>query len=142
MSGEATKVYRDSGGDRLVIAAGGQLYRATAAMATKSADYTAAATDSGKVIYVDTDAKVITLPSTAAGLCITVENAGADGAVGISVSPAAADKIMGVGLTAADNKDLINTKATAKKGDRVVLVGDGVDGWYVHELIGTWAREA
>jgi len=142
MSGEATKVYKDSNGDRLVIGAGGVLYRPTAAMATKSADYTLTKADSGKVIYVDTDGKVLTLPSTAPGLTFTIENAGADGAVGFSLSPAAADQIQGAGLTAADNKDLINTKATAKKGDRVTVIGDGVDGWYIHEQIGTFAREA
>ncbi len=141
MSGEATKVYRDEGGDRMVIAAGGRLYRAAESQQTKSADYTITAADSGRLTFVDTDAVVITLPATAAGLTVIVENAGADAAVGLSISPNASDKIQGAGLTAADNKDIVNTKATAKKGDRVVLVGDGVDGWFIQQIVGTWARE-
>ncbi len=85
---------------------------------------------------------VITLPATVVGMTFTITNSAADGAAGVSVSPNAIDKIMGVGLTSADNKDLINTKATARTGDSVTLVGDGVNGWYVQKLTGTWAREA
>lgn len=108
---------------------------------TLSVDTTLDATHCGKVIIVDTDAKTLTLPSTAAGLNYTIVNGGADGAVAVTISPAAADKISGVGLTAADNKDLVNTKATAKHGDMVRLLGEGVDGWVVTEMRGTWARE-
>ena len=109
---------------------------------TKSANYTMTAADSGYITYVDTDAVVITLPATVVGMCFTIVNAGKDGTVGVTISPNASDKIQGIGLTAADNKDLINTKATAKKGDLVTLVGDGVDGWFVAQCHGTWAREA
>lgn len=109
---------------------------------TKSADYTMTAADSGYVTYIDTDAKTITLPSTAAGLTYTFVNAGAAGAVAINISPAAADKIQGCGLTAADNKDVINTKATAKFGDMIRIVGDATDGWIIQEMVGVWAREA
>lgn len=110
---------------------------------TKSADYTMTAADSGYVTKIDTDAKTITLPATVVGYTYIFENAGsADGAIGITISPNASDKIIGAGLTAADNKDLINTKATARVGDYVVLFGDGVDGWYIQEMRGTWAREA
>jgi hypothetical protein len=98
--------------------------------------------DSGVVQRVDTDGAVVTLPATVLGTTYIIENAGsADGAVGISVSPNAADKIMGNGFTSADNKDAINTKATAKVGDRIVLVADGANGWFVQSVIGTWARE-
>lgn len=109
---------------------------------TKSADTTVAAADSGYLIDVDTDAKIMTLPATVVGMTFTFVNAGADGAVLLSVSPNAADKIIGAGFTAADNKDAQNTKATAKKGDYIRLVGDGVDGWFVQEMRGTWVREA
>lgn len=102
---------------------------------------TLAKADCGIIQDVDTDATVTTLPSTAAGLAFIVRNAGADGAVLVSISPAAPDKIEGAGLTAADNKDLLNTKATAKKGDFVLLVSDGVDGYTVAQMVGTWARE-
>lgn len=103
---------------------------------------TMTAADSGIVHKCATDGVVFTLPATAAGLTYTFMNAGADGAAGISVSPHADDKIMGVNITAADNKDLINTKGTAKKGDFVRLVGDGSLGWYVQAIGGIWARES
>lgn len=119
----------------------GTVEAATIATQTKSADYTMTKADSGHLTKVDTDAVVITLPATAPGLFYLFENAGADAAVGFSVSPNASDKFQGVGLTAADNKDLVNTKATAKKGDRLAIVGDGADGWYVVRMTGTWARE-
>lgn len=109
---------------------------------TKSDNYTMQDSDSGYVTYVDTDAKTMTLPATAVNRVFTFMNAGADAAVALTISPNASDKIMGVGLTAADDKDLVNTKATAKKGDYVTLVGDGVDGWFVTAMKGTWARES
>jgi hypothetical protein len=96
----------------------------------------------GKKLGITVDGKVLTLPATAAGMTFWIVNRGsADGAVEIKISPGADDKIMGCGLTSADNKDLINTKATAKVGDYVKLVGDGASGWYVTEMKGTWARE-
>lgn len=108
---------------------------------TVAVDKTLDAGDSGVFQIVTVDAKVITLPATVLGLTYTIINGGADGAVLVTVSPNASDKIAGAGLTAADNKDLLNTKATAKKGDMVRLFGDGVDGWFVQEIRGTWARE-
>lgn len=129
-------------GGQIAVAAGGQISYAAAKAQTKSSSFTAAEADVGQVTSIDTDGVVITLPATVVGMVFEFVNAGADGAVGFSVSPSALDKIMGCGLTSADNKDLINTKATAKKGDRVVLVADGVNGWYLLEMIGTWAREA
>lgn len=112
-----------------------------AVVQTKSANYTMTEADVGKITYVDTDGVVITLPATVVGMEFTIVNAGADGTVGVSISPNAADKIMGIGLTSADDKDLINTKATARKGDMVKLIGDGVNGWYVTACNGTWDRE-
>ena len=109
---------------------------------TKSANYTMVEADSGYITYIDTDAVVITLPATVVGYCYTFVNKGvANGAVGFSISPAAVDYITGIGLTKVDDKDLINTKATAKIGDKVTIVGDGVNGWYIVEANGTWAKE-
>lgn len=108
----------------------------------RSANATLAVADSGKLTLVDTDAVVLTLPATLAGLTFTIVNIGADGAVQVSLSPNAIDAIQGVDLTVTDNKDLINTKATAKRGDMVTIVGDGTVGWVVQEIVGTWAREA
>ena len=109
---------------------------------TKSANYTMDAEDTGKIIYIDTDAFTITLPATVAGLTYTFVNAGAFGGVAINLSPNANDKIMGPDIGGTDNKDLINTKATARRGDFVTFVGDGTDGWKVTAIKGTWAEEA
>lgn len=120
----------------------GELKSTTQLTQTKSANYSMLITDVGYRTYVDTDAVVITLPATVVGYTYEFCNSAADGASGMAISPNASDKIMGAGLSAQDNKDLINTKATSKKGDLVRLIGDGVDGWYVQEMTGTWAREA
>lgn len=114
---------------------------------------TLAAVDGGVVQNVITDAITITLPSTADGLAFTVRNGGdnpantpsgavADGSVAVNLSPAAADLITGVLATPVDNKDLINTKATAKVGDEVTVIGGDANGWNITSIKGIWAREA
>jgi hypothetical protein len=109
-----------------------------------SADTTLTAADSGKVFRVTGVDKVATLPATVAGLRYTfvVAAAALSSGTGFSISPNAADKIMGNGIASADDKDLVNTGATDAEGDTVTLVGDGVDGWYVEVMRGTWARQA
>lgn len=115
---------------------------ATELTQTKTANYTMTAADSGYVTTSQLDGIVYTLPSTAAGLTFTFMNTADDGAASLAVSPAAVDLIAGAGITAADNKDVINVKATAKRGDLIRLVGDGTNGWVIQRLVGTWAREA
>ncbi|MCK9994618.1 MAG: hypothetical protein Dbin4_03138 [Alphaproteobacteria bacterium] len=111
--------------------------------ALHSANATLAAVDTGRCLFVDTDAVVLTLPAIADGLGgVKIVNIGAFGTVGVSISPAAVDMILGPGITGADNKDLINTKATAKRGDYVVIDLGDADGYVVTEMVGTWAREA
>jgi len=107
-----------------------------------SANKTLVIADCGIIQLVDTDAKTVTLPATAAGLNYIIVNNGADGAVLVAISPNAADKISGLLATPVDDKDMLNTKATAKKGDYLQIVADGVDGWVVARSAGTWAREA
>ena len=105
--------------------------------------------DSGKVFLIATDAKVVTLPPTVAGLEYTFVNSGADGANIMTISPAAADAIHGtftlaaavVELNGTDDKDMINTKATANTGDFAHIVGDGNVGWYLIAGAGIWASE-
>lgn len=109
---------------------------------TVSTNKTLAAADAGIVQVVDTDGVVITLPATATGLVFKIRNGGADGAVGVSVSPNAVDLLQGNGFTAADDKDAINTKATAKKGDEITVVGNGGTGWTLHDVVGVWNRQA
>lgn len=101
------------------------------------------AEDCGKLFWVDTDAKTITLPAIAAGLSgCRIINGGAFGTVAVTLSPNSADMILGPDITGADDKDLVNTKATARRGDQVCLIAGDADGYMVTDLSGTWARQA
>lgn len=115
-------------------------------------NYSLLAEDSGKVFLIGTDAKVISLPATVAGLKYTIINSGAAGNNIVTISPVAADGISGTITLAASvvvdagvvNKDLINTKTTAKAGDTVTLIGTGVTGttaWIIVSSTGIWAAE-
>lgn len=108
----------------------------------KSAAYTVVAgTDSGKTFVTNTT-MVFTLPSIAIGEVYTFVYDGYDGEGQISISPAVLDGITYAG-SSTDNKDLINTLATAKRGDRVTIASlDGVVAWQVTHVRGTWAKEA
>lgn len=117
-----------------------------------SVDTTLDLTANGVIQNVIADGKVITLPATTAGACLIIRNGGVpktNGPAGsgdnesvlVTVSPNASDKIQGNGFTAADNKDVLNTKATAQVGDEICLIGDGTDGWNIAYVIGVWARE-
>jgi hypothetical protein len=107
---------------------------------------------SGMLFLVGADAKTATLPSSAtvgAGIKYAFINNGADGAYGFTVSPNASDKIMGsinngdvkIIMTGTDDKDIVNTKATARNGDYLVLESDGVNGWYILDGHGIWTEE-
>lgn len=114
---------------------------------------TLAITDQGVVQNVKTDGITITLPSTVVGYRYIIRNggdnasgtpagAGADESMAVTVSPAALDLIAGMQVTAADDKDFVNTKATAKVGDELELLGNGTTGWNVTGVKGIWAKEA
>lgn len=118
-------------------------YGARTVRETLSANKTLDAEDSGKLFWVDTDAFTITLPAIATGVNgFMIVNGGSFGTVLVTVSPNASDMILGPDITGADDKDLLNTKATAKRGDYVVLGGNDADGYSVQALVGTWARQA
>lgn len=113
---------------------------------------TLALSDCGVVQNVIADGLTITLPATSAGACFTIRNGGApvNGApvgtganksVGLTIAPNSIDKIQGLQFTAADNKSANNALLTAKVGDQIQLVGDGVDGWLVQGARGTWSRQ-
>ncbi len=119
------------------------------------AAYAVSVEDGDCVIQTATDNAVITLPDAAtanSGMRVTVQNSGADGAAKVSISPHSSDKIYGgihgaatgdlVSFGEVANKDIINTKATTKKGDYAVLVSDGSTGWWVIGGKGVWASEA
>lgn len=108
--------------------------------------------DSGKVFGIATDAKTLTLPLIDAdtlGIEISVINTGADGASIITISPNALDGVNGtIANAAADSvasgvvsKDIVNTKATANKGDRITLVAIAETEWYITDGVGIWASE-
>lgn len=114
---------------------------------------TLAIKDCGVVQNVITDGLTMTLPSTVVGYRYIFRNggvkatngptrSGSDGTVALVVSPAAADLIAGMEVTAADNKDFTNTKTTSKVGDQLEIVGDGTNGWNVTGVSGIWAKEA
>jgi hypothetical protein len=103
------------------------------------------AQDSGKLFCVTDagDGDALTLPAIADGLSgITIMAVGAFGTTQVKIDPAAADMILGPDITGADNKDLLLTKATQRRGDFVSLDFGDADGYVVTEMRGTWAREA
>jgi hypothetical protein len=107
---------------------------------TVSVDLTTDIQDTGKTLFVDTDAKTITLLTYAAATAqrVKVVNIGAFGAVGVSIDPAAGDLIAGPNDTGADGGLMVNTKATARRGDYVVLTSGGDNGYIVEEIRGIW----
>lgn len=118
-----------------------------------TANVTLDETGFGKDYNVATDALVITLPSASTndiGAEMVFRNTGAAGNNIITLSPVAADSIIGtittaaadVTLTGTANKDLINTKATSKKGDFVRLRVIAANTWCIEAAVGVWAREA
>ena len=94
--------------------------------------------ESGLTFFVQADATVCTLPATGYGKTYTFVNDMDDGECLITIHPHANDKIIGIGYTGVDHGNLTNTKATAKYGDYIVIVGDGDVGWYVQECCGIW----
>lgn len=106
-----------------------------------SANKTLDSEDSGKLFWVDTDAVTVTLPAVATPALCKIVNGGAFGTVAVTISPNANDSLEGPDITAADNKDIINTKATARRGDFAKLGFVDAAGYAVTELVGTWARE-
>jgi hypothetical protein len=99
--------------------------------------------NSSGVVFNVTATAVVTLPATAVGVTYTFIMDAPDGAAQISLSPNASDKIRGKTALGVDNKDRINTLATAKRGDYIIIVGDGAagNGWNIVRESGTWAAE-
>lgn len=101
------------------------------------------AAQSGQKFVGAVDA-VFTLPAAAAGtkgVWYEFECGALSTGTGLSISPAAADHIRGNGLTAVDDKDLINSGGSDRLGDMVRLYCDGSTGWVIEHVIGTWAKE-
>jgi len=134
----------------------GNVYRQLYAVkdeVTHTDSVTLDSSDSNKEHNIATDAKVFTLPAISAsnlGETFTFRNTGADGNNTVTISPASKDAIHGtIANAAADSvaggvvdKDLVNTKATANKGDYVTLTAVSLTAWYVTGGVGIWASEA
>ncbi len=111
---------------------------------TLSGTKTFDAEDCGKLFCVDADADgdALTLPAIATGLSgLTILAVGAFGSTAVTIDPNSGDMILGPNITGQDNKDLICTKATQRRGDFVTLIAGDADGYMVTELRGTWVRE-
>lgn len=116
---------------------------------TLAASVTLTENDSGGVFHVTAADIVVTLPSvgstTNGGGAITytfvLASAGLSTGTGLSISPNAADKIMGNGFTSADNKDAILAGSGDREGDAITLMSDGTNGWLITNVVGTWTRE-
>ena len=109
---------------------------------TKTSNYTVTTGDSGKTFVSSTDGVVFTLPAIAVGYSFKFVNNAPDGANALTLSPNASDGITYAG-SSTDNKDLINTKATSRQGDYVVIASlDGTTAWQVTEVRGTFAKES
>jgi hypothetical protein len=107
---------------------------------TTAGTKTIAVADTGKVVFFTADAAVITMPAIV-GLKVRIVNGGAYGTVLGTIAPNASDAIQAVGTTAVADKDLINTKATANRGDFVDLEYGDANGWIVTQSVGTWVKE-
>ena len=109
---------------------------------TKTSNYTVTTGDSGKTFVSSTDGVVFTLPAIAIGYSFKFVNNAPDGANALTLSPNASDGITYAG-SSTDDKDLINTKATSKQGDFVVISSlDGTAAWQVTQGRGTFAKES
>ena len=109
---------------------------------TKTSNYTVTTGDSGKTFLSSTDGVVFTLPAIAIGYSFKFVNNAPDGTNALTLSPNSSDGITYAG-SSTDDKDLINTKATSKQGDFVVIASlENTDHWQVTQVRGTFAKES
>jgi len=111
-----------------------------------SVDKTLDLADGGKIIYVDTDTKIVTLDAIATALSgyqVTIVNGAGFGVAGIVIDPDGTEVMSnGCDLAAGGaGKKLTNTKATAQRGDFVTLAGNAT-GYQIINMRGTWAVES
>ena len=135
------------------ITTSNDVLRARSKQETLTTSSAVSANQAGAEFNIATDALVITLPlidSNNLGMEFTFRNTGADGNNIITLSPNALDGVNGsIANAAADsvasgaaNKDLVNTKATANKGDWCTIKAVAAGAWYITGGVGIWASEA
>ena len=101
------------------------------------------ATHMGRPV-IQKQACVFTLPAVAdVKGDIWIINGAADGTL-MTISPNSSDKFVWdvAGAAGTNDKDIINSAATAKKGDYVKLRYASADGWAIKEMGGTWVDES
>jgi len=122
----------------------GGTYSAT----TGSGTVTLTESDCGNIITMGTGTTTYALPATVANCEYTFINGVGGSAAPMTVDPVAADNIYG-GCTLASSvvtiddtagDGVINTGATAVKGDYIRIRGDGNVGWYITGCQGIWAE--
>ena len=106
---------------------------------------------SGSTILQSIDNSTINLPETSAGLTFTFIWTGSAGD-GFNIAPHSNDKIMGSiidhsnNINTADGVDddgkMLQLGLSSKIGDRVKLLADGSDGWFIIEGLGDWSFES
>ena len=91
-----------------------------------------------------TGTTTVTLPAVTAHHAYWIINGNPSGTGLLTISPNANDKFLfdAAGAGGTDNKDIINTQATAKRGDYVKLIYGSAEGWIITEMHGTWVDEA
>jgi hypothetical protein len=96
--------------------------------------------DTAKAFWVDTDAQTMTLLAEAVTTAqdLLFVNGGAFGTIAVSVDPNAADLIAGPDDTGAAGGIMVNTKATARRGDFVQISQTADEGWHVIGMRGIW----
>lgn len=97
-------------------------------------------TDSGKTLVSSFDGMIYDMASLTIGEVVTFVNMADDGQASVAISPFSGESITYAGDATID-LDLINTKATAKKGDYVTLASLGGTSWQVTSARGIWAKE-
>ena len=106
-------------------------------------DKTVDDTDNGKCFWFTADAKKLTLPIVADGVHdIRMVNVGAFGTQLLTIDLDNGDDLESADITPADGKGLLNTKATARRGDRLDVSHADTAGYTVSNKVGIWAIEA
>jgi len=109
---------------------------------TGAANLTLTPEDDGATVYFDNaTSRIVTLPPTSKNLTFRFIIETVTAGAGHKIDPNAADKITGNGLALADGVAIECDGATDRAGDILELEGDGVNGWYITNLIGTWSTE-
>lgn len=134
----AVNIDGDTMSGSLTMAAGTRIIFSGQQSASVAINKTLDNTDCG-VLQVVTASATVTLPATKAGLSYIIINGATSGTVTVTVAPNPSDRIFGNELNAEDDRDVVNT--LGNYGDCLRLIGDGNDGWYLSDVVGTWTRE-